>query len=144
VTPAELYELVRRFRACELPRLEWTHAAHLSVGLWHVSSYEPGDALSRLRLGIRRLNESNGVVNSAASGYHETITRAYAQLLAAFAKRHAEAPVAERVGRLLAGDLADRGALLRFYSRARLESAEARLAWIEPDLAPLALDAVFQ
>jgi hypothetical protein len=140
MTPAELDELVRRFRACELPRPEWTHAAHLSVGLWHVSCYEPDDALTRLRLGIRRLNESNGVVNSTTSGYHETITRAYAQLLAVFAQRQADVPVAERVARLLAGDLADRGALLKFYSRARLESAEARLGWVEPDLAPLALD----
>jgi hypothetical protein len=144
MTPADLEELVRRFRACELPRPEWTHAAHLSVGLWHVSCYDPDDALTRLRSGIRRLNESNGVVNSATSGYHETITRAYAQLLAAFAKRQADVPVAERVARLLAGDLADRGALLKFYSRARLESAEARLGWVEPDLAPLALDGVFE
>jgi hypothetical protein len=53
-------------------------------------------------------------------------------------------PVAERVARLLAGDLTDRGVLLKFYSRPRLESAEARLGWVEPDLAPLALDAVFE
>jgi hypothetical protein len=142
VTPAELEELVRRFRTCELPRLEWTHAAHLSVGLWHVSRYEPEDALTRLRRGIRRLNDSNGVVNSVSSGYHETITKAYAQLLAAFAERHADLPVAARVARLLAGELADRSLLLKFYSRARLESAEARLGWVEPDLAPLSLLAV--
>jgi hypothetical protein len=30
--------------------------------------------------------------------------------------------------------------LLRFDSRARLESSEARLDWVEPDAAPLALD----
>jgi hypothetical protein len=144
VTAAELEELVRRFEACELPRPEWTHAAHLSVGLWHVSRHGRDDALSRLRSGIRRLNESNGVVNSAASGYHETITWAYVQLLAAFAERHAAVPVAERVQRLLAGPLAERGALLTFYSRARLETAEARLGLVEPDLGPFDLDAVLQ
>jgi hypothetical protein len=142
MTDAELEDLVRRFRACQVPRPEWTHAAHLAVGLWHVSQYGRDDALTRLRAGIRRLNESNGVVNSATSGYHETITWAYVQLLAAFAERHADVPVGERVARLLAGKLADRSALLRFYSRARLESADARLALVEPDLAPLALDAV--
>ncbi|HUQ53790.1 MAG TPA: hypothetical protein VM692_16290 [Gammaproteobacteria bacterium] len=143
MTGAELEDLVRRFHACEVPRREWTHAAHLSVGLWHVSRYGAADALARLRDGIRRLNESNGVVNSAASGYHETITWAYVQLLAAFAERHADAPVAERVARLLASDLADRGALLKFYSRPHLESADARLGLVEPDLAPLELDSVF-
>jgi hypothetical protein len=39
--------------------------------------------------------------------------------------------------------LADRGVLLKFYSRSRLESAEARLGWVPPDLAPLSLDAIF-
>jgi hypothetical protein len=141
VTPAELDELVRRFIAGELPRSEWTHAAHLSVGLWHVSRYDAADALTRLRDGIRRLNDSNGVVNSASSGYHETITRAYAHLLTAFAAQLADVPVAERVARLLGGALAERSVLLRFYSRARLESVEARLGWLEPDLAPLSLDA---
>ena len=143
MTAHELDELVRRFEACALPRPEWTHAAHLCVGLWHVCRYGPEAALARLRLGIRRLNESNDVVNSATSGYHETITRAYVQLLAAFADRHADTPLVDRVERLLTSELAERSALLKFFSRARLESAEARLGWIEPDVAPLALAAVF-
>jgi hypothetical protein len=141
VTATELDELVRRFRACDLPRAEWTHAAHLSVGLWHVSRYGAEAALPRLRTGIRQLNESNGVMNSPSGGYHETITSAYAQLLAAFAERHADMTVPERVAHLLAGPLADRRVLLKFYSRPRLESADARLGWMEPDLALLALDA---
>jgi hypothetical protein len=110
--------------------------------MWHVSRFGATDALTRLRHGIRRLNESNGVLNSATGGYHETITWAYVQLLTAFAQRHADAPVAERVARLLAGPLAERSALLKFYSRDRLESAEARLGLVEPDLRPLDLDAV--
>jgi hypothetical protein len=44
---------------------------------------------------------------------------------------------AERVTALLADPLADRKALLRFYSRPRLESSAARLDWVEPDLEPL-------
>jgi hypothetical protein len=57
VTDAELEDLVRRFNACNVPRPEWTHAAHLAVGLWHVSQYGRRDALVRLRAGITRLNE---------------------------------------------------------------------------------------
>lgn len=144
MTALELDELVRRFDACELSRPEWTHEAHLSVGLWHVCRYGPEPALARLRIGIRRLNESNGVVNSATSGYHETITCAYVQLLARFAARSADLPVGEGLAQLLAGGLADRRALLKFYSRARLESTDARLGWVEPDVAPLALDRVLE
>jgi hypothetical protein len=137
VTDAQLEDLVRRFAERSLPKAEWTHAAHLAVGLWHVSRYGRDDALARLRVGITRLNESHGTVNSATGGYHETVTRAYVQLLAAFAGRHADKTVAEHVTALLADPLADKKALLSFYSRASLESVQSRLGWIEPDLAPL-------
>lgn len=137
MTDAELEDLVRRFNACAVPRSEWTHAAHLAVGLWHVARYGREDALQRLRAGITRLNESNGVVNSATGGYHETVTRAYVNLLADFAARHADMTAGERVAALLADPLSDKKALLRFYSRPVLESSAARLDWVEPDLAPL-------
>jgi len=137
VTDAELDDLVRRFNACAVPRTEWTHQAHLAVGLWHVSQYKRKDALQRLRAGITRLNESNGVVNSATGGYHETVTRAYVALLSDFAARHADKTAAERVRALLEDPLSDKKALLRFYSRPLLESSEARLDWVEPDLALL-------
>jgi hypothetical protein len=91
----------------------------------------------RLRAGITRLNESHGTVNSATGGYHETVTCAYVHLLDAFAARNVDKTAAERVTALLGGPLADKKALLRFYSRERLESVQARLGWAEPDLAPL-------
>ena len=137
MTDAELDDLVRRFTACAVPRPEWTHAAHLAGGLWHVGRYGRQDALQRLRAGITRLNESNGVVSSATGGYHETVTRAYVDLLAGFAAQHADKTAAERVTALLADPLSDKKALLRFYSRPLLESSAARLDWVEPDLAPL-------
>jgi hypothetical protein len=137
VTDAELEDLVRRFSERTLPKPEWTHAAHLAVGLWHVCRYGRDAALSRLRVGITRLNESHGTVNSATGGYHETVTRAYVYLLDAFAARNPDKTPAERVTKLLNGPLADKKALLRFYSRERLESVQARLGWAEPDLAPL-------
>ena len=137
----ELDDFVRRFDALTLTKPEWTHAAHLAVGLWYVSRYGPDDALARLRTGITRLNESHGVSNSPTGGYHETITRAYSHLLAAFAARGAGVSVAQRVGDLLESPLADKGVLLRFYSRTRLDSVEARLDWVEPDLSPLRLEA---
>jgi len=137
MTDAELEDLVQRFGERTLAKAEWTHAAHLAVGMWHVSRYGRDDALLRLRAAITRLNETHGTVNSATGGYHETVTRAYVQLLGAFATRHGEKTVAERVTALLADPLADKKALLGFYSRPALESVQARLGWVEPDLAPL-------
>ncbi len=142
-----LGDLVEAFLAGTLPRAEWTHEAHLRVGAWHVQHHGADGALPLLRERIRRLNDRHGTVNSATSGYHETITAAYARLIADFfsasASESASAVAGEgidleaRVAALLASPLADRAALFRFWSRERLLSPEARAAWLPPDLAPL-------
>ena len=135
--------LASRFTALTLPKDEWTHAAHLTVGLWHVDRYGAAEALTRLRSGIRRLNESHGNVNTPTSGYHETITAAYVTLLAAYLDACPPGlSLAARVERLLAGPLAARDMLFTFYSRERLMSVDARARWVEPDLSPLGLAAL--
>lgn len=132
--------VAQRFVACELSHKEWTHLAHLAVGTWHVHRFGPDEALSRLRAGIRRLNDSHGTINSSTSGYHETITCAYVTLLAEFDRRcPAEMPLRERVSSVINGPLAARDLLFRFYSRDCLMSPAARAQWVEPDLAPIRL-----
>jgi hypothetical protein len=133
-------DLARRFAERSLSRAEWTHEAHLAVGLWHVREFGATEALSRLRTRICRLNESHGTANTTTSGYHETITRAYVGLLNEFLTRcPAERSLDEILADLLASPLAKRDALLAFYSRDHLYSATARLNWAEPDLAPIEL-----
>ena len=135
--------LAARFTALTLPKDEWTHAAHLTVGAWHVDRHGPVEALTLLRDGIRRLNESHGNANTATDGYHETITAAYVALLAAYLEACPSGlPLDACVVRLLAGPLASRDMLFTFYSRERLQSVEARAGWVEPDLAPLRLETV--
>ena len=134
----DLDEFARQFVAKEIPKRLWTHGAHLAVGLWHVERYGSGEALRRLREGIRSLNEHYGNTNTESAGYHETITCAQVALLADFLKRSdASAPLIERYAQLLDSPLADRNVLFRFYSRELLMSNHARAAWVEPDLAPI-------
>ena len=138
-----LDDLAGRFQGCAVPAKEWTHAAHLVVGLWHVHRYGAMDAHVRLRTGIRRLNESHGGVNSTTNGYHETITAAYVQLLTQYLDRRAtDMPLDMQALDLLAGPLAARDVLFTFYSRDRLMSTTARLEWLEPDRAPVHLSDV--
>src|SRR6476620_649057 len=75
VTESELDAFASAFQSCAIPKSEWTHQAHLKVGTWHVRRFGKDEALERLRIGIRRLNDSHGVPNSDTRGYHETITR---------------------------------------------------------------------
>ena len=136
-TSDELDDLVARFRARTLPKHEWTHLAHLAVGTWHVHEHGPDRALELLRHGITRLNEAHGTVNRDDSGYHETVTRAYVHLLSEFIRTHDGLAVADCVQALLVSRLAEKTALLRYYSKESLLSVPARKGWVEPDLDPL-------
>jgi hypothetical protein len=139
----DIEALALRFGERRIPRPEWTHEAHLAVGLWHVARFGESRALERLRTGIRALNESNGVPNSETEGYHETITRAYAVLLAQFSAGFTpDVPVQSRLVTLLQSPLAHRHALLSFYRKRTLMTPRARLEWVEPDVAPLSIEHV--
>jgi hypothetical protein len=138
MTEGELNALVVRFQAADVPRAEWTHQAHLLVGAWHVHHFGAAEALLRLRMGIRRLNEANGVPNTATGGYHETITAAYVRLLEkALADGHGASSFETRVTLLMASALASKDVLFRYYTRELLMSPGARAGWVAPDLLPL-------
>ena len=140
--PFSLHQLAEMFRAAKIPRAQWTHLAHLRVGAWHVHHFGPTEALVRLRHGIRALNVSNGVANTPTDGYHETITAAYVTLISEFLAAADPALALEsKVDQMLAGPLADRAVLLRFWSKETLMSPAARAAWVAPDRAPLSLKA---
>jgi hypothetical protein len=135
-----LTDLVAAFRALALSKEDWTHLAHLRVGAWHVHHFGFAAALEMLRAGIRRLNDFHGTSNSTSSGYHETITVAYARLIEQFLSSfEVDVPVERRVDLLTESPLAERSVLLRFWSRDLLMSPRARAEWVPPDLAPLAV-----
>jgi len=141
VAPAGLdtEALVRAFVDRTLPREQWTHHAHLRVGLWHVLAFGEAEAVNRLRERIRGYNETVGTANTDASGYHETLTVFYVRMIAAFAASEDRPEAGSAAGaeaRLLA-ELGDRDLPLRYYSRERLFSTEARRRWLAPDLRPL-------
>lgn len=138
MTEAEIDDLAARFSEAAVPRAAWTHEAHLVIGAWHVHRFGAAGALLRLRAGIRRLNEANGVANTPAGGYHETITAAYVRLLArALDDLGGDVPLAARIAALLASPLAGKEALSRHYSREVLMSPRARTEWVPPDREPL-------
>jgi len=133
-TTAELDDLVSSFRLRTLPKSAWTHRSHLAVGMWHVRRYGPAEALSKLRTGIRCLNDSHGTPNTDRHGYHETMTRAYVALIADFLSSCPEnGTPADCVQALLTSPLAGRDVLLDYYSKDRLMSVAARRRWLEPD-----------
>ncbi len=133
----EILSLVRAFDDCTLAREGWTHAAHLTVALWHLLQYDWPEAVARVRSGIKRYNAAHGVRQTSTGGYHETLTLFWMRRVRAFleeGRNEARSLVA------LANDLAASAAAtlpLEHYTRDRLFSPEARAAWVEPDLKPL-------
>ena len=123
--------------ARSLPREAWTHEAHLGACLWLVSERPDIDIDAEIATIISRYNESVGGVNDDTQGYHDTITRAYVAGVRRFLSETAETGLAARVNAMLLSDVGRRDWPLRFYSRERLFSVEARRGFVEPDLKPL-------
>jgi GNAT superfamily N-acetyltransferase len=135
LTANEIEAFAGRFERCSLAKEEWTHAAHLTVAIWNVSRYAEPVAVARVREGIKRLNESLGGKNTATSGYHESITVSWMRLAGAFLARDPSRPIDDAARAFVA--YGERDVPFRYYTRERLMSSEARLGWVEPDLAPL-------
>lgn len=126
LTPKVLYA---DFLAQRLPDNLWVHEAHLSV-CWMALQHLPIDgALALLRNAIREHNEAVGTINSATSGYHETLTEYYVRAVDAVgATNPEELPLASSCSR---------SAPSEYWSRRVLFSRKARRQWVDPDLAPL-------
>ena len=119
-------EFLAAFEAAAIPRPEWTHESHVRMARLYLTRFAFADALERVRRGIQKLN---GVIGTP-DGYHETITVAFVRV------------IAERlcgdeydVFRARNPELFDRTlpSVLRYYTKERLYTAEARREFVEPD-----------
>jgi hypothetical protein len=135
---AEIEHLGEGLVARTLAREEWTHEAHLAATAYLLLRRQDIDLDDELPDIIRRFNESVGGVNSDAEGYHETITRTFLHGARLFlADADLSDPLNELVNELLLSPMGRRDWPLRFYSRERLFSVEARRHSVAPDLAAL-------
>lgn len=132
---AEIRRIGEGLIACTLPKVEWTHEAHLATCLWIIRDRQDIEAERDLPRFIPRYNVSVGGVNSDTEGYHETITQIY---IAAIRDHLSEidplSALTDAVNTLLVSDRGRRDWPLRFYSREKLFSAEARRGFVSPDL----------
>jgi hypothetical protein len=134
-SPRVFAEFVASWEAGTLPKSKWTHAAHVAVGT-HYTLQSPNTAFERMKNGVIRHNESVGTENSDASGYHETLTRLWIDVLAGFVRRtgftdpwKAVCAAVERFGK-------NKDLHRAYYSFDVVRSVAARRAWIPPDVTP--------
>jgi hypothetical protein len=135
-TNAQILDLLRDFKSGELPRAEWTHAAHLIVALCYARLYPAAEALRRLRAAIQHYNVASAKTEAQKTGYHETITLAWFHLVRHFLDVFEDGRSLPALADALV-ELYSKDELRKHYTRDRLLSAEARATWVAPDLAPL-------
>ena len=114
-----MQELIDAFERGEIDGADFPHDRHVRVAWGLARHYGAEDGLRRLIAGIRSIAVRAG----RPDAYHETITRAWYELITR----------AEDLER--APELFDKRLLGLYYSRARLAAGRDR--WLEPDLQPL-------
>ena len=119
------------FEDTSLPRYEWTHAAHVRMGFLYLSRLPYAEAEGKIVAGIQRYNAAKG----NHTGYHHTITIAFARLIASrliessdWSTFQAENP-----------DLLTFACIQKHFGPDLLKSEKARAEFVEPDLEPLPL-----
>lgn len=132
----EIIELVNAFEDCTLARSQWTHPAHLTVALWYLIR-DPQTAPDQIRFGIQRYNQAHGVESTPTSGYHETITRFWIDLIQNYLDRSNRHDSLLNLTNQLTQFYSDPLVLFEYYSRDVIFSPEARCRWIEPHLKSL-------
>ncbi len=121
------------FHAGQLPRTAWNHRAHLTVALSFARQHAPDVALVAMRAAILRYNNAVGIENAPQSGYHETLTVFFMQVVSLHTNRHPIAPPFVVDANALVDAWGRHDLPLQYYSKDRLFSDEARARWLPPD-----------
>jgi flavin reductase (DIM6/NTAB) family NADH-FMN oxidoreductase RutF len=126
-----LEEFVAAWEGGALPRSQWTHAGHVAVGAYYAVCY-PSSAFERTKTGILRYNQAAGIENGVTTGYHETLTRFWANLLGKFVGGFTDSwsaafEAAEKFGE-------ERDLHHLYYSFDVVRNTQARREWIPPDM----------
>lgn len=124
-------EFVAAWERGTLAKSRWTHAAHVAICAWYTVR-EGGDLLEKMTRGIIRYNAAVGTLNTDTSGYHATLTRFWAQLVARLLAEFSDPWQAVRYATTVVGEERDLHCL--YYSFDVVRSIEARRTWIAPDL----------
>jgi hypothetical protein len=116
----------------ELPGRLFHHPEHVRLAWIYARTLGAAGAARQLTETIRAFAVRNG----ATGKYHQTVTLAWAKLVAAAV---AETPRLTSFGEFAAAHplLLDKYLVERFYSGELLDTDAARTGWVEPDLKPL-------
>lgn len=123
------------FESAAIPKKEWHHREHIRMAFLYLRDLPFEEGLERIRSGIRALNRANGVADTESSGYHETVTVAWAHIIAAAIEAHGPSESFDAFARENS-HLLSKSLLRLYYTKERVLTSLARSSFVEPDLAP--------
>jgi hypothetical protein len=128
---ATLTALIAGFEDRSWPKERWAHAAHLALGACYI--LDGDSALDRLRTEIPRYNVSQGGENTEDSGYHETLTVFWHNVIRDYIATLPEGLNRLAVVRDVVKEFAPkRDLFVQYYDFDVVKSREARAKWIPP------------
>jgi hypothetical protein len=127
---------LREFEAQRWPLEKWHHRDHVKLAYLYLRRFGFDEAAARMRAGIKVHNAAHGVADSPTSGYHETMTQAWLRLVDLVLREYGPAEDADAFVEQHP-ELLEKKTLRLFYSRERFMSPDAKVSFVEPDLAPL-------
>ncbi|MGH9713324.1 MAG: hypothetical protein ACRD5M_08500 [Candidatus Acidiferrales bacterium] len=128
-TVAEIEKVVSRFESCEYKPEQFFHARHLTVAAWYFLHFDRKTAEDRMRAGLLKF-----IRHHRKNGYHVTITEFWLQQVEGILSA-TEPPdgIVLRVNQTVER-LSNKYLIYEYFTRARLESPEAKAEKIAPDL----------
>ncbi|MGI8639288.1 MAG: hypothetical protein ACR2MG_04970 [Pyrinomonadaceae bacterium] len=131
-TENEIINIVRGFENGTIAREDWRHAEHLTVAFYYLLHHDFNEAVNKMRDGIFNLLKSFEVDLTKEMPYHETLTIFWMRAVDDFRKTKNGYSMVGICNELV--ENFDKDYPLRFYSRERLFSEEAKASFLEFDL----------
>ncbi len=120
------------FETFAMAPVEFGHEAHVRLAYVYLAELDVDAAVQRMREALLKFIEHNGIPRSK---FHETLTRAWVLAVRHFMDKSSSASAADFI--TSNPELLDSKIMLTHYSALVLFSADARAAYVEPDLDPI-------
>lgn len=132
-TPESLDAFIAAWHAGRITRAEWTHGAHVAACAYYAFDRHPEATFAIVKAGILEFARACGIVQTATSGYHETLTRFWTLAIAAHVGQSDAGSRWEAVRTALDRFGDDRDLPQRAYSFDVVRDTRARAEWVAPD-----------
>jgi hypothetical protein len=129
-------QFLHQWQAGSLPKSAWTHAAHVAVAASLAFTHSPETAFLLTRTGIIHYNNCVGTRNTETSGYHETLTRFWADTIGRFVRAGNFPSRLDAVRNSVNQFGEARDHHRAYYTFDVVRDSRARREWIAPDREP--------